>query len=160
MKVPLIAKMPWDMVVFLTITTVGFGVSVNKLSRTGNLRAVASQVEISENNSSQGSSRSGILTMEMGCLERSAGLRNNDVTQGAVRLKGKFCDLPKLESKEALGTMKIKNLTTGQESMLFLSGNDAFVTDGMHLKNGKNIFTMEWKLKNVEKELRAEVYGR
>lgn len=151
--------MPWDMVVFLTITTVGFGVSINKLSHTGNLRAVASQVELSENNS-HSSSRSGILTMEFGCIERSAGLRNNDVTQGAVRLKGKFCDLPKSESKEALGTMKIKNITTGQESMLFLSGNDAFVTDGMHLKTGKNVFTMEWKVQNAQKELRAEVYGR
>lgn len=147
------------MVVFLTITTVGFGVSINKLSRTGNLRAVASQVEISDN-AANSSSRSGILTMEFGCIERSAGIRNNDVTQGAVRLKGKFCDLPKQESKEALSTMKIKNLTTGQESMLFLSGSDAFVTDGMHLKTGKNVFTMEWQNNNAQKELRAEVYGR
>lgn len=160
MKVPLIAKMPWDLVVFLTITTVGFGLSVKKLANSGSLRSVASvEMAPTETHTAAPSSRSGVITMEMGCLERSAGIRN-DITQGAIRLKGKFCDLTKNESKEALGTVKIKNLTTGQDSMVFLSGNDAFITEGMPLKTGKNIFTLEWKTKNKDRELRAEIYGR
>lgn len=159
MKVPLIAKMPWDMVVFLTITTVGFGLSIKRFAHPDSLRTTAS-VEITQTASESASSRTGIGAIELGCLDRSGGIRSSEVSQGAIRIKGKFCDLPKDESKEALASVRIKNVSTEHESMIFIAGNDAFVTDGMALKSGKNVLTLEWKSKSGLKQMRAEIIGK
>lgn len=148
------------MVVFLTITTVGFGLSIKRFAHPGSLRTVAS-VEMNEfQETSSAATHAGIGSVEVGCLDRSGGIHGLESSLAAIRIKGRFCDLPKDESKAALSSVRIKNISTSQESMIFISGNDGFVTDGMPLKSGKNVVTLEWKYNDVEKQLRTEIIGK
>jgi hypothetical protein len=147
MKLKSMMPMPWDMVVFLTITTVGFGFSVQKLHYSKANRILDSAVEDQQqpNEEEVVSSGPGGQILDLGCLEQKLGRERVTGQEGSIRIKGKFCNLTKKEMRAFEG-VKIKNMTNGYEGTIFFHGLDSsFVTDHMVLESGKNLIQVEWR---------------
>ena len=144
MKVGPVSPMPWDMVVFLTITTAGFGFSVKKVMNHTVAHPVAAE-ESSEASVEVIPGQSSSKTLDLGCLESR--LRGERVTSqdGAIRLRGKICHMGRMEMKQFDG-MTVKNLSNGYEGTIFLQGYDnSFVSDFVVLQSGKNEIQLEWR---------------
>jgi hypothetical protein len=145
---------PWDMVVFLTITSTGFGLSIQKVltvpkAASSQNREISAALSGARNES----------TTELGCLDRSLPNRKILSDAGTIRLKGRFCHLSRAASK-AFGGVEVRNITNGYEGTVFFQGNDAsFVTDYVLLQPGKNEIELAWKEKDpkVTRKILAEV---
>jgi len=137
MKFGSLGPMPWDMVVFFSITTVGFGFSVKRIMNPSYEPAATRSYERAV---AQESSR----TLDLGCVERK--LRSAVTSEdGSVRLRGQLCNLTTSQMKE-FGNLRVKNLSTGVEGTVFIQGNDnSFVTDFLKLQSGKNTIQLEWR---------------
>ena len=156
MKTPAFMSMPWDMVVFLTITTAGFGFSVQKLrsSEIQNERAVASVVDAGQTGTGQ--------TLDFGCVERKLGHDRVNSQDGAIRVRGKFCHLTR-QAMKSFDTMRVRNLTNGYEGTIFFHGyENAFSTDYVVLQTGKNLIQVEWRdtPRSEIRESQAEVFQK
>ncbi len=151
--------MPWDTVVFLTITTVGFGFSLQRLSHPQSVQAVPFQEE-SAALIQQGSEFRGVF--DLGCLDSEGAKQRITNPESTIRMRGKFC---RLSSKDmhAFDGVTVKNLTNGFEGTIFFRGfNSAFTTDYVVLVPGKNIIQLEWR-ESAKAEPRtyiAEVFQR
>jgi hypothetical protein len=132
---------PWDMVVFLTITTAGFGYSVQKLVSENSL-GVSSTVS-RETASAPLAGKS--ATADLGCVESSLPKRKMRSEMGSIRLRGKFCQLSSRTLKNFEGVL-VRNRTNGFEGTVFFREQDAsFVTDFMVLSHGTNEIEIEWR---------------
>jgi hypothetical protein len=134
---------PWDMVVFLTITTTGFGLSVKRVF------APPSQAVAIENarelTTQAASSAAPSATAELGCLDKSLPTRRLLSDAGTIRLRGKICHLSRTAALSFDG-VHVKNLSNGFEGTVFYQGKDAsFVTDYVLLQPGKNQIEIEWR---------------
>ncbi len=149
MKLGSFGPMPWDMVVFFAITSVGFGYSVQRIMHPDRSTSSAKQAVASTQ-----------FILDLGCLDR----RLNDpvtVEGGSIRLRGKFCNPTNRKNKEP--GLRVKNVTTGHEGTVFLQGADvSFSTDQMVLTLGQNLIQIEWKEpgKGLPRSYTAEVYQR
>lgn len=147
---------PWDMLVFLTITTTGFGFSVHRLA------AVDKQMistELSREVSSLPNDVSHATT-DLGCLETSLSTQRLKSEVGTIRLRGKFCHLS-ARAMRAFDGMQIKNLTNGYEGTVFFQGYDAtFVSDYVVLVPGRNEIEIAWRERagHPSRRVIAEVY--
>ncbi len=149
---------PWDMVVFLTITTAGFGFSVHRVLDENKL-AVAADRQISFESPT---SDAVPATADLGCLERSLPTQRLKSEAGTIRMRGRFCHLSSRAMRSFDG-IQIRNLTNGFEGTVFFQGYDAsFVTDYVVLKPGRNEIQIEWR-ESANKPVRkilAEVFDR
>lgn len=150
MKFGTIGPVPWDMVVFLTLTSLGFGYSVQKVMNPEREIAGASTradpTDISP-------------TVDLGCLERRL-KESLSADNGSVKLRGRFCAAPSAREDRVAG-VRVKNLSTGMEGTVFFRPRDAsFVTDLMPLRSGKNIIQIEWTAENGQRprQYLAEVW--
>jgi hypothetical protein len=142
MKFPSKLPMPWDMMVFLTITTVGFGFSVQQLQHSKINRILDT---VSGENSPILISNAGGQVLDLGCLERKLSRERVTGQDSSIRIKGKFCRLSR-KAMQVFEGVKIKNLTNGYEGTIFFQGLDSsFVTDHMVLETGKNLIQVEWR---------------
>jgi hypothetical protein len=149
---------PWDMVVFLTITTAGFGYSVNRLVDDSKSMGLEREIASFRSNNEDLSK----MTADLGCLERSLPTQKHSSDAGTIRLRGKFCHLS-ARAMRAFDGVQIKNLTNGFEGTVFLQGNDAsFVTDYVVLSHGRNQIEIAWRESRgaPERRVTAEVYDR
>ena len=159
---PKLFSMPWDMVVFLSITGVGFGFSMQKL-RSIPIREPASQSADAVQGSLEtdaGLDNSSLL--DLGCVEQKLSREKVTSHQGQVRLKGRFCSLS-TRAMRNFGGVRVRNLTTGKEGTIFLRGNETnFVTDSLGLTQGRNEIQIAWRASPEadSKELIAEVYEK
>lgn len=153
-------KLPWDMVVFLSITTIGLGVSFKRLAYPGKF-AEASQVQSVEREIDLVKTDS-LGVVDLGCLDRKAGNERLTFEGANIRFKGKFCNLTRTQLKVFDG-IRVKNLSNGFEGTVFFQGSGAhFVSDFINLQRGKNVVQLQWKeSKNAETEtLLAEVFEK
>ncbi len=134
---------PWDMVVFLTITTAGFGYSVRRLFTETSfgiapsvLRDVASASHVPNGG-----------TADLGCIEESLPTQKLSSDLGTIRLRGKLCQLSSRALKSFEG-VQIRNLTNGYEGTVFIREQDgSFVTDYLVLARGANEIEILWREK-------------
>lgn len=163
MKTPAFLSMPWDMVVFLTITTVGFGFSVQKLTSAEVSQDRSVAMAMAADGFTAPSSLSGHgQTLDLGCVERKIGRDRANSVEGAIRIRGKFCHLTRKAMKGFDG-VRVRNLTNGYEGTIFFHGADSgFTTDFVVLQSGKNLIQVEWKDSPTAslREYQAEVYEK
>jgi hypothetical protein len=157
-----LAKFPWDIAVFLTITIFGFVISVAKIINPegrGILFAATERTLSSENEPAVYSKfNSNIL--DIGCLKENIKIDKKYVTQDFVRVKGKLCKLTAREYKNFDG-IRIKNISNGYEGTVFYQGaGNGFVSDHIALQGGKNEIEIEWKdPRSLEyKKVRTDVF--
>lgn len=163
------APLPWDILVFVTITTVGFGFSVQQLMHTNPAGFVTAgqYVNAPPVREPQSSSKnpdeviSANTAVDLGCIERQLRHQRIHTEDSAIRVKGKFCDLTTRAMRD-FGGVSVRNLTTGYEGTIFFQGaENGFITDYMVVQGGKNIIRVEWKASNdfPAQALTAEVYS-
>jgi hypothetical protein len=162
MKSPAFLKMPWDMVVFLTITTVGFGIAVKNLSQT----RLQDHVDMSATEGAFGNLDGlpvdNAALFDLGCVERRITRERVTANEGSIRLRGRFCHLSS-RAMRAFAGVRIRNLTNGYEGTIFLHGfENSFVTDYVMLESGRNVIELEWRDKpNAEaRQYVTEVFER
>jgi len=144
MKTPAYFTMPWDMVVFLTITSVGFGFSVQKL-RQPKFNESFQITQTAGAEATGGVDAAGQITVDLGCLERKVSRERITSQDGAIRIKGRFCHMTS-KAMRAFDGMRVRNTSNGSEGTIFFQGFDgSFVTDYVTLKSGKNIIEVEWR---------------
>lgn len=138
-------KVPWDLAVFLTVTTVGFGYSVQRVVQ----RDVTSiRLPIEADSVGELQNASVHSSFDLGCLEQRAANGKFNAEQGAIRLRGKFCQLTRAQMRSFEG-LRVKNLSTGEEGTIFFHGFDAsFVTDSVALQPGRNLIQLEWRARD------------
>ena len=146
MKGPSFLTMPWDLVVFLTITTTGLGFSVQRLRTTNSADRMSIQAtEAREASLADRLVSGGPLYLDLGCVERRIGKERVSGQQGAVRVKGRFCNLSRTAMR-SFGGANVRNLTNGRSGTLFFRGEDSeFISDALPLVRGKNTIVVEWK---------------
>lgn len=161
MKIGPLAPMPWDMVVFLSITTVGFGYSVQRVMHPDRsprlILAMRDKGEAVADNSPLPSQ-----TLNLGCLEDRRERARVTSQDGAIRLKGELCRLDRRRMRGFDG-MTVRNLTTGSQGTIFFKGyGSAFVTDYLSLTSGRNVIQVEWKndSRGSPQMLTAEVFEK
>jgi hypothetical protein len=163
MKSPKVFSMPWDMVVFLSITGVGFGLSMHRLgsfalSNQAQSRQISS---LKSNEKSDEVSDVGRL-LDLGCLEEKLNREKVSSALGSLRLKGKFCSVSSTAMRN-FGGATVMNLTSGREATVFLRGTEnSFVTDSLGLVPGKNEIVVEWRTTPTSpaRKLVAEVFEK
>lgn len=162
MRSPKLFSMPWDMVVFLSITGVGFGFSMQKLRSTPVGEPDSESSKTIQSSIDPDSSRAELSLLDLGCVENKLNREKVTSHAGQVRLKGKFCSLNNRNMRN-FGGVRVRNLTTGREGTIFLRGHDTvFVTDSLGLEPGRNEIQVEWRSSPnaAPKELIAEVYDK
>jgi hypothetical protein len=158
-----LGKMPWDMVVFLTITTAGFGVAVKRLAYPESFVAEPAVRELATKSSPSASAFpvkvGSNSVLDLGCLETISRRDNRTMIERTVRVKGKLCQ----SKKKTFENIQVKNLTTGAEGTVFVRDVDtSFLTDALLLQSGKNIIQVRWKdsPKDTEKTVVTELLGK
>lgn len=137
-------KLPWDMVVFLTITSVGLGVSFKRLAIP---RGIDTQTtfEVSEDALPLTGGQASHGIVDLGCLDRRSGNERLNFDGDQIRFKGKFCNLTRYQMHFFDG-MRVKNTANGLEGPVFFHGNGTeFVSDLIPLAVGKNSVQIEWR---------------
>jgi hypothetical protein len=138
-------KVPWDLAVFLTITTVGFGYSVQRMAHRETQSNVRFGRALKEAETSLDVAGVGRQSIDLGCLEQRSTHQHIMSDQGSIRLRGKFCRFTHRDMKQFEG-VRVKNLTNGFEGTIFFHGYDAtFVTDSVTLEPGRNLIQLEWR---------------
>lgn len=158
--VSVFGKLPWDMIVFLTITTTGLGVSFNRLAYPGKIVEAAEMQSLEMGLETLPPDALGVL--DLGCLDRKSGKERLTFEGSSIRLKGKFCNLTRHQLRVFNG-IRVKNSSTGSEGTVFFQGTGAnFVSDFIKLQQGKNLVELQWKeSKTAEvKTLVAEIFEK
>lgn len=130
-KMPL----PWDIVIFLTVSSIGFAFSVSQMTE----RKLAATSESREMHETIGGS------LDLGCVDRLADSPRWTDSAENIRLKGKFCHLSRaaIRHVEIVG---IRNTTNGSDGTAFLQPQGSgFFTDYIALVKGRNLIQIEWK---------------
>ena len=118
-----LGPMPWDMVVFFSITTVGFGYSVQRIMNPS-YASPSAQTRSYETAPAESSHN----MLDLGCVET------------------KLRSVVSSEAMKDFASIRVKNVTTGVEGTVFFQGFDnAFVTDFLSLKRGRNFIHVEWR---------------
>ena len=161
MKSPKMVSMPWDMVVFLSITAVGFGFSVQKL-KTNPLRQPARDINVVHGSLKPDVASHDESLFDLGCVEEKLSREKVTSHVGEIRFKGRFCQISTKAMKN-FGGVRVRNLTTGKEGTIFLRGLESmFVTDALLIGAGRNEIQIEWRSDPdaQAKTLIAEIYGK
>lgn len=136
-----LAKFPWDIAVFLTITIFGFVVSVTKIINPEGRGILSLEAEAKPAAYSNAASN----VLDVGCLKEDIHLSKKIVSDNFVRIKGKLCHLNGREYKNFEG-IRIKNISNGYEGTIFFQDKGkGFVSDHIALQGGKNQIEIEWK---------------
>lgn len=149
---------PWDMVVFLTITTAGFGLSVNKLFNGARLGLPETERKLASTERKLRVPR----VADLGCLERSLPRQQHESDVGTIRIRGQLCHLSSRRIRSVEGIV-VRNLTNGFEGTVFLRGGDAsFVTDFVILEPGRNEIEIQWRdtADHPARRILAEVFDK
>ena len=160
MKNGLNGPVPWDIAVFLIVTIVGFGYTIqnfsqrhSRSSRGGTARALASTA------APDTPTVTGLL--DLGCLDQKPAPEKVIRETGPLRVKGRLCRSPKGE--KLIEAIRVKNLSNGHEATVYFQGHDAsFVTDYINMNSGKNDLEVRWKDSPAEepKTFVAEVFEK
>ena len=138
---------PWDMVVFLTITIVGFGYSIHRLIAQIPMEATSARRTV------QSLPAQSMLpqTADLGCLEQPFAAPLESVA-GMLRFRGRFCKM-KASELSAFESIQIRNATNGFEGTVFVQDRDgSFVTDYVMLEKGANQIEIEWTTRGAKPE--------
>ena len=160
MKYAPFGPVPWDLMVFLSITMTGLGISVNRLSNLDRNSSVVMTQSDEPQSSTEG--RSSQPVVDLGCLDRRPASTWLTSEHKTVRFKGRFCNLTRAEMKE-FQSIRMKNLSSGDDGLVFMQGQTSqFVTDIMDLSPGKNLIQIEWQESSQSKPkmVMAEVYDK
>jgi hypothetical protein len=143
-------KMPWDLWVFLLVTSLGFLFSLEKVSEmNGGQKVVdfwrAPQAFATPEEASisyphiEKIIESGMV-LDLGCINRRGSKERAIGKEGVVRIKGKLCITSATRTTfKGINHISVKNLTNGYEGTIFIQDKlHAFVTDYLVLKEGKN----------------------
>ena len=153
-KLPL----PWDILVFLTVTTAGLGFTVKNSISSSPTDFSAKVNSISD---SPAFASSGAV-YDLGCIERRV-KESITLSRGSLRLRGKFCD-SRFSKREPAATLRLRNLTNGTEGTVFFQGDpQSFITDRVQLAPGKkNIIQIEWNTSGLPRSnvFVAEVFDK
>ncbi|MBI4402657.1 MAG: hypothetical protein HY537_00760 [Deltaproteobacteria bacterium] len=140
-------RMPWDLFVFLTITTAGFAYSIQSLlhpekSNVGTpYFQVLTQVRATEFAANQPVS----AVANLGCLEPNM-VRRVTSADGTIRLKGRVCFVEGTGEVSHSQDIRVKNLANNFEGTVFFRPKDgSFTTDLVVLQSGKNHIEIGWK---------------
>lgn len=150
------------MVVFLSITTIGLGMSFKELARPGSLTDMDMTEIQSIDREIAFAGPESLSVIDLGCLDRKVAKERLTFEGTNFRFKGKFCNLTRQQLKH-FGGLEIKNLSTGaQGTVFFQSGNSQFVSDALLLQEGKNLVQLQWKeAKQAEtKTLLTEIFEK
>lgn len=137
--------MPWDMMVFLSITTAGFGYSVHRMVNTPSV-ALEAKREIASTPITSAAVRKPVV--DLGCIERRIGGEKLRTSRESIRFKGRFCNLSRRAMRSFQG-IRIRNESNGFEGTAFLhSADPSFVSDEVSLQRGRNEIRVEWVEQN------------
>lgn len=148
---------PWDILVFIAITGMGFAFSVQRYTQSHDVGKAPYRLTTSETKP-----RRTPPTLELGCLEKALLSKRRTSQNREMRFSGQFCHLTKTDMRQ-FGGLSVRNLTTGQESTIFLHGDDnTFLTDTLILSEGANRIRLEWRetAKSTPRELTAEILAQ
>ena len=147
------------MALFWGVTVAGFGLSIHELANPGRLNGT-SGVKFVETNPQTPELHSRFEWIDLGCIERR-GLQNRMLSsEPQVKLKARFCGLPKSTMAE-LHEIRLRNLSTGYETWLPIESN-SFLSENLNLQKGRNVIQLEWSEKGSggNRMVRAEVFGK
>jgi len=145
---------PWDILVFLAITGMGFAFSVQRYVQSHDLRETPNRLLAQKYET-----RPATPTLELGCLEKALLSERRTGVDKNLRISGQFCHLSKRDMRR-FGGLRVINLTTGQEGTIFFHGDEnSFLTDTLALADGANKIRLEWRESNEAplRELTAEI---
>lgn len=156
--------MPWDIAVFLTAASIGLGISVQTFIERDNTARIRlpSSVEARADQPPSSSESFPNQTIDLGCLEHHQRSKKFQSQEGALRIRGRFCQISRRAMKRFDGIW-IRNMTNGYESTIIFHGDDAsFVTDYLVLQSGENFIEIEWRSEPgaPTKKILAEVRER
>jgi len=137
--------MSWDMLLFVAITIIGFGFSLQNLVRVEKYPSIKMTGVSPDAGVDVPVANPISYVLDLGCLDQKKEPERITCQEGAVKVKGKFCHLNAKRMKGFEG-MKVKNLTTGYEGTIFFRGSEAaFISDELLLQAGKNLIQLEWR---------------
>jgi len=159
-KVPL----PWDIIVLLTITMVGFGLSVKKVrSYVSIVKETTSSYGLTSNNISRNiatnytSSRPADSTsflVDLGCIDKKENVEVESLLE-TIRIKVGFCS-----NNSPIKEISIFNETTSQSSsVVFLGPNNTFMSDYITLNKGRNKIRIGWMDSTSSGVLQTNIIG-
>ena len=160
-KGPYKTPLPWDIVVFVTITTVGFGFSVQHLMNGRNSPLSRPPIFASAKAEQRGpDSFSAGTTLNLGCLEQKLSSQRVETMESVIRIRGKFC-LAGVGKAGSEAEVNVVNSSTGYQGTVFFQ-KDVFVTDFLVIEPGVNLIRVEWKTSSASpsQTFTAEVIGR
>jgi hypothetical protein len=138
-KSPL-GPVPWDILVFVALTGIGFTFSVQKYVQSRDL-AAASKHAFDEGAPSRTVGRA----LDLGCLEKQFLTDHHRTFDRELRLSGQFCHLSQAEMQR-FGGLRVRNLTTGEDGVIFFQGDGTkFSTGSLTLSEGENRIRLEWR---------------
>lgn len=164
--------MPWDIIVFVSITTVGFGFAVKRMSSADNHASVSLEQAFNQNSYSSIEQRNAIVkpnaqavgeVFDLGCVDDKESLRKRlRSLSTSIRMKGQFCGSANrhIDSTHGIG---VTNISTDISGMVYLqSGGDKFITEPVTLRSGTNSIKVHWKSAKTKEEHNfvTEVYSR
>lgn len=142
-KLPL----PWDIAVFLTVASVGLGLSVQSFIQQDADARIRLPASVDTKPITQPASETiATQTIDLGCLEHHQRSKRFRSESGALRFRGRFCQIPRRAMKRFDGAW-IRNVTNGYEGTIIFRGDDdaSFVTDYLVLQSGENSIQIEWR---------------
>lgn len=158
------APMPWDLFVFLTLTTVGFGFSVKRVMYSQKADSVSeasvAEVEMVYGRAPSDVPRSHII--DLGCVDRREVQDRLTATSpsATIRIRARLCDI---KQRREQGGVRVINVSNGTEGTIFFQGKDtSFITNDVILKRGKNDLRLAWKniAESTDHEYSIEVYQK
>lgn len=159
---------PWDVVVFIAVTAVGLVFSIQNIIHVRDDYRKTEGAEYTMEGRNVGAGLKGGDTLDLGCVIEKELMYGGTVTgAGGICIKGRLCVFRSLASPESEGetfqSIKVRNLTNGDEGTIFFQGNQKhFTTDHLALETGKNVIAVEWRQgkKIHPSSLSIEVFSR
>src|SRR5690554_3622398 len=109
---------PWDILVFVALTGMGFAFSVQRYVQSHDLNSNSKRLLATQKHAVNPPP-----TVDLGCLEKALLTVRRHNTERELRLSGQFCHLSKADMRR-FGGLTVKNLTTNRESTIFFHGDD------------------------------------
>lgn len=135
---------PWDIFVFLSITSLGFVLSVFKIVQ-AEADSPKPVFESTVNRTTSSLPKNHSTVLDLGCVSKTSTIAKVFSNQGAAQLKGKLCHLHGKKIKHLEG-ITIRNISNGYEGTVFFQGaSNDFTSDFLVLQSGKNVIQVEWK---------------
>jgi len=161
-KLGSMGPMPWDMVIYLTITAASFGFSIKRVM-TSDLSSSQVDTDVIDSVDAEALNPNGLTShiLNLGCIEKELSQMLTS-EKNAIRIRGRLCHLSRSQMMRFDG-IRVRNVSTGEEGTIFLKGDEnVFITDYIKLASGRNVIQLEWKdtKQSAPRVYVAEIYER